>query len=193
MAASNGLLLAVAAFACVPVVLGLSYLFARIRTGPHAALYLGFRPFQGKTLFRWSIAVLLLVALSDAVTVWLGRPVVPPFMVEAYQTAGFLPLFCLALIVAAPLAEESLFRGFLFEGILHSKLGPTGAVIFSALSWAVIHLQYDLYGIITIFVSGLLLGYVRLKTGSLYATMFLHGLMNLIATVEVAVFLKAQT
>ena len=53
-------------------------------------------------------------------------------------------------------------------------------------------LQYDLYGVATIFVSGLLLGYARLKTGSLYPTLFLHGLMNLIATVEVVVFLKVQ-
>jgi len=138
------------------------------------------------------MVLLLLVVLSDALTVSLGRPIVPPFMVNAYQTAGFVPLFWFALIVAAPLAEESLFRGFLFEGIFHSRLGAAGAVILSALAWASIHLQYDLYGVATIFVSGLLLGYARLKTGSLYPTLFLHGLMNLIATVEVVVFLKVQ-
>ena len=135
---------------------------------------------------------MLLIALSDALTVWLSRPIVPPFMVEAYRTAGFVPLFWLALIVAAPLAEETLFRGFLFEGIVRSRLGAIGTVILSSLTWALIHMQYELYGIATIFVSGLLLGYVRLKTGSLYATMFLHGLMNLVATIEVAVFLKVQ-
>src|SRR2546428_3053980 len=148
--------------AYVPVVLGLTYLFARIRTGPHAAFYLGFRPIQGKTLFGWSMALLLLVVLSDALTVGLGRPIVPPFMVEAYQTAGFAPLFWLALIVAAPLAEESLFRGFLFEGMLHSRLGAPGAVALSALAWALVHFQYGLDGVATIFVSGLLFRLGRL-------------------------------
>ena len=192
-AASNGLLLAMATCASAPVVLGLAYLFARIRTGPRAPSYLGFRPVPPKTVLRWSIALLLLIALSDALTVWLSRPIVPPFMVEAYRTAGFVPLFWLALIVAAPLAEETLFRGFLFEGIVRSRLGAIGAVILSSLTWALIHMQYELYGIATIFVSGLLLGYVRLKTGSLYATMFLHALMNLVATVEVVVVLRLES
>jgi len=66
-------------------------------------------------------------------------------------------------------------------------------VALSALAWALIHFQYDLYGVATIFVSGLLLGCARLQTGSIYATMFMHGLMNLIATIEVVVFLKVQS
>jgi hypothetical protein len=39
-------------------------------------------------------------------------------------------------------------------------------------------------------LGNLFLGYVRLKTGSLYATIFLHGLMNLVATLEVVVVLR---
>jgi membrane protease YdiL (CAAX protease family) len=60
----------------------------------------------------------------------------------------------------------------------------------SALSWASIHLQYDWYGIATIFAAGLFLGCVRLKSGSILVTIWLHSLMNLIATVEIALFLK---
>ncbi len=192
-AESNGLLLSMATCAALPVVLGLTFLFASIRVGPRAVFYLGFRPVPGKALFRWSVALLVLIALSDALTAALGRPIVPPFMVEAYQTAGFLPLLWFTLLVAAPVAEETLFRGFLFEGILHSRLGAPGAVILSALPWALIHIQYDLYGIASIFVAGLFLGYVRLKTKSIYSTMLLHSLMNLIATVETVVTLKVQS
>ena len=57
-------------------------------------------------------------------------------------------------------------------------------LIISAAWWASIHIQYDWYGRATIFVFGLVLGYVRLKTGSIVATMCLHSLMNLIATLE---------
>jgi beta-phosphoglucomutase len=189
---SNGLLLGLATCASAPVVFVLAYLLARIRMGPEAARYLGLCPFAGKALIPWTIALVILVALSDALTVALGRPIVPNFLVDAHQTAGFLPLLWFALIVAAPLAEEVLFRGFAFQGILTSRLGGVGAVTLTSLIWALIHLQYDFYGIFTIFVSGLLLGYVRLKTGSIYLTMLLHALMNLIATIEVIVVVNLQ-
>src|SRR5437879_12171172 len=111
-------------------------------------------------------------------------------MVEAYETAGFKPLLWLALIVAAPAGEETLFRGFLFEGISHSRLGAAGAIFLGSILWASIHVQHDAYGIAIIFLCGLFLGYVRLKTQSIYPTIFLHGLMNLVALLEVMILPK---
>ena len=189
-ATSNGLLLSMATCVSAPVIVGLSWLFARIRAGQHAAAYLGFRRVPRKVLFRWTIPLLLFIAFSDSLTALLGRPVVPPFMVKAYETAGFMPLLWLSLIVAAPVGEETLFRGFLFEGISHSRLGAAGAVFLGSVLWASIHVQYDAYGIGIIFVCGLFLGYIRLKTQSIYPTIFLHGLMNLIALVEVMILPK---
>ena len=139
---------------------------------------------------RWTVALLLFAGLSDFLTDRLDRPIVPDFMQQAYQTAGFLPLLWLTLLVAAPLMEETLFRGFLFRGILHSRLGATGAITTTALLWSLIHVQYDAYGVATIFALGSLLGYARLKTGSLYATMFLHSVSNLLATAEAAWMLR---
>jgi len=181
---SSGLLLAAATCASAPVAFGFTWLFAHLRKAMPAAEYLGFRLVSVGALVPWALALLGLVAASDVLTAWLGRPIVPEFMQNAYRTVGFAPLLWVALLVAAPLAEETLFRGFLFVGILHSRLGAFGAITITALAWALIHLQYDAYGIGTVFVSGLLLGLVRLRTGSLFATIFLHFLMNLIATVE---------
>jgi hypothetical protein len=190
---TNGLLLALACCVSTPVGVGLTWLFTRMRRTMRVADYLGYRPARRKEVLRWTLALLLLIVLSDSLTVWLGRPIVPESMVQAYRTARFVPLLVLAIVVLAPFMEETLFRGFLFEGILHSRLGRAGAIVLTSLLWSLIHVQYDAYGIATIFVSGLLLGYVRLRTGSLYATMFLHGLMNLVATVEVAVMLRFFT
>jgi membrane protease YdiL (CAAX protease family) len=53
------------------------------------------------------------------------------------------------------------------------------------LIWAAVHHQYDLYGIATIFVIGLLLGTARMKTDSVYPGIVMHALMNLIATIQV--------
>jgi hypothetical protein len=190
---TNGLLLALACCVSTPVGVGLTWLFTRMRRSMSVADYLGYRPAPRKEVVRWTLTLLLLILLSDSLTAWMGRPIVPESMVQAYRTAGFVPLLVLAIVVLAPLMEETLFRGFLFEGILHSRLGRVGAIVLTSLLWSLTHVQYDAYGIATIFVGGLFLGYVRLRTGSLYATMFLHGLMNLVATVEVAVILRFIT
>ncbi len=185
--ASHGFLLALAAICSAPVAVLLSYLFAWVRVGKQAGPYLGFRPVSWRKLAKWTVVFLGFVFVSDLLTLTLNRPVVPDFMVQIYETAGFLPLFWLALVVAAPVAEETLFRGFLFEGLQASKVGAPGAMIITSLFWAAIHVQYDLYGIASIFVFGLLLGWVRLKTASVFATTWLHAVMNFIATLETAV------
>jgi membrane protease YdiL (CAAX protease family) len=111
-------------------------------------------------------------------------------MLAAYQSAGFAPLLWLALVVAAPLAEEVFFRGFLFQGVRHTRLGASGAVLFTSFAWALVHVQYDSYEISTVFVLGLILGVARLRTNSLYTTIAMHALVNLLATLEVAMYLQ---
>ena len=77
--------------------------------------------------------------------------------------------------------------GFMFSGLKSSRIGPIGAIILTSLIWAGLHTQYDLYGMCQIFAGGLLLGYARLKSGSIFVPLAMHALMNLIATIEVVV------
>lgn len=185
---SNGLILAAAVTLCMPVVVGLSVLFVKLRRGPTLEDYLGLRWPAAKEGVRWLLGLIVLMAASDSLTLALGRPIVPEVMVEAYRNTSFLPMLWFGLVIAAPISEETLFRGFLFRGFAESRLGGTGTVLLTAGLWAGIHLQYDLYGIATIFVSGILLGWARLKTGSVPLCMALHGLMNLLATIEITIF-----
>ena len=99
----------------------------------------------------------------------------------------------LAVIVAAPVFEEIFFRGFLFKGLQHSRIGPLGAILVTSLLWATIHLQYDLWDLGIIFALGIFLGFARLKTGSVYATIALHALVNLIATIETVAVIGQET
>jgi membrane protease YdiL (CAAX protease family) len=183
---SNGLVVSLASLACVVPVAGLIVFLVRVRRMA-VRDYLALKwPCLGPVI--GSVAGLLgLVALGDLITYSLGRPVVPEFMVDAYHTAGFVPLLVAAVVLGAPLLEEILFRGFLYEGIAASRAGPLAAVVFSSLLWAVIHVQYDLYQVGVIVVGGLYLGFVRYCTGSTLLTMLLHGLSNAIATAEVVV------
>lgn len=183
---TNGLMLGVATCVSAPVTVVLSWILASLRPGLPARQYLAVRGTSFKALVFWSFALALVIVSSDLLTRWLGRPLVPDFMHRIYATAGFKPLLWFALVVAAPIAEETLFRGFLFAGFRHSPVGLTGAILLPSLAWAGIHVQYDLYGMGTIFMTGLLLGLARWRTDSLLAPICLHALMNLAATFETA-------
>ena len=88
----------------------------------------------------------IVLFVSDLTTYLLGHAIVPPFMVAFYQSCP-LPLLILAVVVAAPVREEVLFRGFLFKGIAASRWGPIAAILISSTIWALIHVQYDPFGI----------------------------------------------
>ena len=87
--------------------------------------------------------------------------------------------------------EETFFRGFLFEGFRHSRIGIAGTIVLTALIWALFHVQYGIYEIVTIFVMGIILGIVRLDTRSLWSTLLMHAFSNLIATLEIAINVNA--
>ena len=185
---SNGLCLSLATLVSTPVCMGLILLFVKLRRPISVRRYLGLNPVAKRTILFWGLSVALFMLISDASTWLTGRDVVPPQMTKAYQTAGFLPLLWFAIICLAPLFEEIFIRGFLFAGIRHSRLGALGAILITSLVWASLHLQYDFYQMSTIFVGGLLLGTARLKTDSVYLTIAMHSLWNIIATVETAIF-----
>ena len=148
--------------------------------------YLALRPVSLKTLLPWLGALCLFAVASDLLTYSLGRPIVPDFMQKAYGTARFLPLLWMAVVIFGPVFEELFFRGFLFRGLAESKLGAVGTILITSLLWASIHLQYDAYGIFLVFVAGLLLGWTRVRTDSIYPPIAMHCLMNFIATTEAA-------
>ena len=180
----NGLLLSVATAVTSVLTTGLVLGLIRLREGATVRGYLGLHPVGAGTLLAWLAAALVFVMASDGLSTLLERPVVPEFMVRTYATAGILPLFWAAIVLLGPIFEEVFFRGFMFAGLARSRLGGAGAVMVTALAWAAIHLQYDLYGMATVFAIGLLLGWARLRTGSLYLTIALHAAFNLVATLE---------
>lgn len=61
------------------------------------------------------------------------------------------------------------------------------AIVGSSLGWAALHVQYDLYGVGIIVLSGLYLGAVRWRTESLPLCVLLHSVSNAVATAEIAI------
>jgi membrane protease YdiL (CAAX protease family) len=185
---SNGFCLAIMAIVSGLICIPLTLWFAKLRKHVSVKNYIGFREPLMREWVKWLPILAAFLFLSDAVTFLLHRPIVPPFMVDAYKTASFLPAFLFAIIIVAPIFEEIFFRGFLFQGIRYSRLGPTGAIGITSFFWAVIHLQYDVYGIVTVFALGILFGIARLKTDSIHLLMVMHSLASLVATVETVLY-----
>jgi len=184
-----GYFFSLAEIVSVPPATALVFLFARLRRSLPVRDYLGLAWPDPRDLIRWFVYLAVAIVASDIFLYYFSSRVAD-FMVNVYQTAGFLPLLAVVLVLAAPVFEEIFFRGFLFQGIRHSRLGPLGAVVLCALAWALIHFQYDVYGMITIFVFGIMLGWARLKSGSVYLPIMMHAFINLVALIETALFVK---
>ncbi len=86
-----------------------------------------------------------------------------------------LVLGVLGVGVAAPLGEEMLFRGFVFN-ILKTRLGLTVGLIGSALLFTIVH-SYAL-GLLPVFIIGLLLAWAYHNTGSLWVSIIIHATNN---------------
>jgi membrane protease YdiL (CAAX protease family) len=187
-AATHGLTLAVATILSAPAALVVIAGAVRLR-GCGLADYLALRmPSRLELLFGVGLLVVLL-PLGDLASYLTGRDIVPAFVVEAYRTAratGILVMLALALVVAAPAMEEVLFRGFLFRGFSESRLGPAGVIVVTSVLWAAMHLQYETFYIVQIFLFGCVLGWLRWRSQSTMLTFVMHGLVNFTALLQAA-------
>jgi len=185
---SNGFCVAIMVIVTGVICTPLTLLFANLRKNISVKNYIGFREPLKREWVKWLLILAGFLFLSDAVSLLLHQPIAPPFMVDAYKTASSLPALLFAIIIVSPIFEEIFIRGFLFQGIRYSRLGPMGAIGMTSFFWAIIHLQYDAYGIATIFALGLLFGIARLKTDSIHLLMVMHSLTSLVATMEAALY-----
>ncbi len=102
-------------------------------------------------------------------------------MLAAYK-AMFEGLNPIAMLIAGgfigPICEEIIFRGVILEG-LTKRYNPIKAIIFSALIFGLIHMQP--LQVMGTFFAGLILGWIYVKTKSLWVVIVLHVINNIIA------------
>lgn len=110
-------------------------------------------------------------------------PDVPDSLQKMFEslTGGNFFLNFLCVSIFAPFFEEWLCRGEVLRGLLNNKVSPTKSIIFSAVFFAVIHLNP--WQAVPAFILGCLFGYVYYKTGSLKLTMLMHFTNNTLALI----------
>jgi membrane protease YdiL (CAAX protease family) len=83
------------------------------------------------------VSLVVLLPLLDGMAYVLGQPIIPAFVIDLYRdarSAGSLPLVWLAIVVAAPVAEEIIFRGFIFRGWVRPSQRPMIGILLGSAS-----------------------------------------------------------
>lgn len=128
----------------------------------------------------------IIYLLATALLVTLASGLFPGFNPQQVQDVGFdnlagrseYILAFITLIILAPLAEEFLFRGYLY-GRIRSLIGLVPAVILTSLLFGAAHMQWNLA--VDTFALSLILCSLREITGSIWAGVLLHMLKNGVA------------
>ena len=123
------------------------------------------------------------VVYTTLVTWQEWQPLVPPQPEPALVFANRLAILSIvALAVWTPFAEELFFRGFVFRG-LANRWGNGAGLVLSAVVFAAMHYHIGL--LLPILVTGLLLGGLYWRTGSLWSSIVVHAIQNGVATIAV--------
>jgi uncharacterized protein len=189
--AGDGAAVAVSLLVGDPVQVVTLALAARM-TGEDLFKYFGLNVPRRRDAIIAIAGLALMIIAVDALTLALGRDLVPTFELQIHRSAraeGALISLWLALIVVAPVGEELLFRGFLFRGFVREQREALPGILAISLIWSLLHIQYDWFGAGQVFAIGMLLGYVRLYSGSTTLVILLHMLLNFESVVETVVVL----
>ena len=154
-----------------------------VRRRRATARQVGFVPVPAGAVLMMLPATLLVLMLNGVV-VWIMSALVGDVPGAREQlvgddtvhlTGGDLAWLLLLGAVAAPVAEEFLFRGLLY-GYLRARTGVAVAAVASALLFAVMHLIVPL--IPSLFIVGIVLAVVTERYKSLYPAIALHSFFN---------------
>lgn len=116
----------------------------------------------------------------EDVNIWVEKMIpAPPWFWELFSKIfdgdyGFMGVF-LKVAVIAPIIEELIFRGLIFNGFRKNYNGFV-AVVMSALLFSLFHLNP--WQIPATFVLGLLLGWLMLRTNNIFVAIIGHSINN---------------
>ncbi len=86
-----------------------------------------------------------------------------------------IPLFVYGSILA-PITEELVFRGFIWKIFEEKKFNRYLILLITSLFFALLHFESSMFA--SLFVLGLILGFLRMRTNRLGASIILHVVLN---------------
>ncbi len=184
----DGMLVALLTLVTNPVQVALFAGVARWRTGGDPVAYLALTRFSARDFVVGFVSIAALATAINLFSRAAGLDTVSPFETDIFTSSraeGWLAALVLAIVVVGPIGEEVMFRGFLFRGwVVSSGWRGALAIVIITMLWSAMHIQYDWFGISQVFLTGLVLGWIRWRSGSCLLTIVLHMLVNLESTIE---------
>jgi len=147
-----------------------------IKKAPWEAL--GLRSFAfSELLVGVSILFLayIVIFLHNLALVALGIAPQGEYIAELFNLDINIWVLGITVVIAAPIAEEIFFRGFVYAGLVE-KFGWKKAVFISALFFGAAHMQ--LVSFIPTFLMGLVLAYIYQRSKSVILSIILHFTVN---------------
>ncbi len=168
---------------------GTALLYAYV-SNPNPAKYLGFRKVQNPLL----VVIALIMALAAMPLVlqigqWISELNFSTSATASYErntlimkklmentSIGSLLFTLLVLAVTPAFAEEMFFRGIVMRFFHKRTKNLAFAILMSAGLFALFHFQ--VYNLLSIFIMGMILGYVYYYTGSIWVSVIVHFVNN---------------
>ena len=149
---------------------------ARLRAGPAWALLVGWTPCRLDRTFWALLAASIAYGPMASLVVNYFNPAFKPMFTLPDDLSGIAAGLFL-VVVLAPLSEELLFRGWIYTA-LRWRFGFSAALWASAIIFALAHWESTHLYALVILPIGLVLGYLRERTGSTRATTLFHMIYN---------------
>ena len=191
--AQSGTVIAASVIMTLPILAAVLAGLCRLRGEKIAnSLALAIRPSRHVFDWRWWLGFgALLLALNvvlECLGRWLQREPMA-FMDDLAASAQPFWWLVVAMVIAAPIYEELVFRGFMWTALAQSqcqgrRVGAWGASIITSVIFALIHVQYGAVEMLGIVALGMLFAAARAKTGALYLPIFLHITNNGLAMAQ---------
>ncbi|HEY2479317.1 MAG TPA: CPBP family glutamic-type intramembrane protease [Solirubrobacterales bacterium] len=137
---------------------------------------LGFRRFKASAFGWMALAFVLYLAF----TIFYSLVITEPKQKDIAESFGPTVVQVLLIVIAAPIAEETCFRGMLFGG-LREKLPRLAAALVTGLIFGGLHALTGVTAVPPLIVFGFLLALLYERTGSIVPGILLHMLNNSIA------------
>lgn len=130
--------------------------------------------------------ILILITLAIiGIQTGITSPLVSLIPVPEFMKTIFLDLAemngvfaCIAIVLAAPILEELIFRGIILNGLLNSHT-PAKAILISSALFGLVHLNP--WQFISAFIIGIFSGWVYYKTKNLLLSILIHFVNNAVA------------
>ena len=136
---------------------------------------------QSKELAIWGVLFAILFGVIQ-VAGWVLEVPTEPFIIDMKkEVTSSISIVILFLTAGglAPIVEEIIYRGWLYQRLIDCNIGAKKVVILTSLVFALVHSQYEQgFTFITIFSFGLLFAYIRYKSQNITYSIIIHILYN---------------